>query len=512
MSSENAILSTKEKKNNKQMKKKIKKVQHDTVASSPPFDFFNENNDATFPSRLKDAAGLLRGRKNIVVLCGAGISVSCGIPDFRSKGGIYDTMDVHEYGLCSPEEIFHYEVFQDNPRPFYKFASKMLYPVRPHEPSPAHRFLVMMHEKKMLLRVYTQNVDGLEEKAGLPSKKVVYAHGSLHKLKCIKCGAQVDSEDLRQVVLDGNVPHCRRILLSHRKRKRKGSRSKGFDGDGDGNGNGDGNGDGLLDTHALVASPVTCGGILKPNITFFGEHLDGRVAHCLESDRKVADAVIVMGTSLSVEPISKIVEFLRPCIPRILMNRTVVVPKCAEAEGHNVASTMDDDDDHDSCDVETDFRQGYFFDALFLGFCDEVANALSFALWARNGDNNNNMEESLCQEKDRVALYQNSNDYRLLRSGDMEKETNSIDATCLLNHPVERILIFPGALLEAHDDEVQSVHEVVHCDECNCIISGIAFKCSDCFDYDLCKKCHSKVTKRKSHYGGKHTFVEETAP
>ncbi len=74
-----------------------------------PFDSFH--------NAIENIVSVLQGRKNIVVLVGAGISVSCGIPDFRSeKTGIYHTMDANELGLSTPEELFHLECFQDDPR------------------------------------------------------------------------------------------------------------------------------------------------------------------------------------------------------------------------------------------------------------------------------------------------------------------------------------------------------------------------------------------------------------
>jgi hypothetical protein len=69
-----------------------------TIICSPPYKFFSNipSDTSSSPLNLLDAAAsLLRGRENIVVLCGAGISVSCGIPDFRSKGGVYDMIDAN---------------------------------------------------------------------------------------------------------------------------------------------------------------------------------------------------------------------------------------------------------------------------------------------------------------------------------------------------------------------------------------------------------------------------------
>jgi len=444
--------------------------------SMPPFNLFDEEDAArSFQDGLKAAVGLLQGRKNVVVLCGAGISVSCGIPDFRSKGGIYDQIDINDYGLCTPEEIFHFEVFQDNPRPFYKFARKMLYPNRPHEPSPSHRFLALLEEKKMLLRVYTQNIDGLEEKAGLSPKRVVYAHGSLNTSKCLKCGRKIPSEDLKGEIMLGNVPYCQKI--TGRRKRRRGEE---------------------VPEDCSEKVPVRCGGVMKPNITFFGEPLVDRVRRCLEADQAKADAVIVIGTSLSVAPISKIIKYLRPSIPRLLINRTIVVPKHADGDSDG----LDDDDDD-----EKDHRNGYLFDALLLGFCDDVTKALSYVL---SNDKTRKKEAKVKKQSNKNQLFPfQSQDCKLLT--DDLSTINDVGEACLLNHPIDRVLMFPGGKLEVHNDDEISYHEVVHCDECHGIIKSTIYKCMDCFDYDLCMKCHSKESKTKSHHSGEHKFVAEKA-
>jgi len=100
-----------------------------------------------------------------------------------------------------------------------------------------------------------------------------------------------------------------------------------------------------------------CGGVLKPGITFFGETLDHSVGRKIESDQHKADALIVIGTSLSVAPISKVIEYLPRAIPRILINRTIVHPKKTTTAAATVtkvrptASSRDKDDDDDDDDV-----------------------------------------------------------------------------------------------------------------------------------------------------------------
>lgn len=142
----------------------------------------------------------------------------------------------------------------------------------------------------MLLRVYTQNIDGLEEKAGVSAKRMVYAHGSLQRATCTRCKRKVDASVIEESVLCGSVATCQLVHTKKRptpaatattatrtnrpRNKRRRTTSE--------------------------ASSTACGGVIKPDITFFGETLQDKVRRSLEADRAKADALVVIGTSLSV--------------------------------------------------------------------------------------------------------------------------------------------------------------------------------------------------------------------
>lgn len=184
------------------------------------------------------------------------------------------------------------EVFQDNPKPFYHFAKNLYFPFGSDQrarPSDSHKLLALLEEKKKLLRVYSQNIDGLEQVAGVSQKKVVYAHGSLRWASCCKCKRKVNADEIEGDILDGTVARCQTPLThsgktpppppplpvrepSARTRKRP----------------------------RLEVLEHVCGGVMKPGITFFGETLHDNVRRCLEADRNKVDALIVIGTSLSV--------------------------------------------------------------------------------------------------------------------------------------------------------------------------------------------------------------------
>ena len=111
-------------------KRRLRKPSSTSTLHHPPFDLFPQSppspsssssststKEKTFNKGIESIVKILEGKKNVIVLVGAGISVSSGIPDFRSKGtGIYHTMDANELGLSTPEELFHLECFQDDPR------------------------------------------------------------------------------------------------------------------------------------------------------------------------------------------------------------------------------------------------------------------------------------------------------------------------------------------------------------------------------------------------------------
>ena len=156
----------------------------------------------------------------------------------------------------------------------------------------------------MLLRVYSQNIDGLEEQAGVSPKRMVYAHGSLQWATCCRCKRKVTAKEIEPAILKRTVPLCQEPVQGRsgspgstntsrravsppqlqpaRGRKRPRQLSDDFQ------------------PTQEEGKPMVCGGVLKPGVTFFGEALNDTVRKSLESDRNKVDALIVIGTSLSV--------------------------------------------------------------------------------------------------------------------------------------------------------------------------------------------------------------------
>jgi NAD-dependent histone deacetylase SIR2 len=276
---------------------------------------------------IDDAVDLLKKSKNIIVLTGAGISTSLGIPDFRSKGtGLYSKLE--HLGLNDPQEVFDITVFRQDPTIFYSVARDIL---PDHERfSPTHAFIALLQEKGKLLTNYSQNIDNLEAKAGIRPEKLIQCHGSFATASCVKCGHRVPGETLFPEIKAGEIPRCRKCAQGSRttanssnsntSRKRKlnkdGTEKKARRRPGDYDSNSDSEFD----------QPVnwSCG-VMKPDITFFGEPLPDEFSRRLtEHDRDRVDLVIVIGTSLKVAPVSEVVPFLPPNIPQIYISRTPV--------------------------------------------------------------------------------------------------------------------------------------------------------------------------------------------
>ncbi|OON22087.1 transcriptional regulator, Sir2 family, partial [Opisthorchis viverrini] len=212
--------------------------------------------------------------KRIVVLTGAGISTASGIPDFRTPGtGLYDNLS--QYKLPWPEAVFDLEYFYSNPVPFYTLA-KELYPTGRYRPNIAHHFLRLLNDQARLLRVYTQNIDSLERMAGIPSDKLVEAHGTFLTATCTVCRSNVSSNVVKDAIDASTVAKC-----------------------------------------------PECHNVVKPDIVFFGENLPERFWEYTK-DMAQTDLVIVMGTSLEVYPFAGVADSVPRFIPRILINRESV--------------------------------------------------------------------------------------------------------------------------------------------------------------------------------------------
>jgi len=269
---------------------------------------------------VDDAVHLLQTSRNIIVLTGAGISTSLGIPDFRSKGtGLYSKLE--HLGLSDPQEVFDISVFRQDPTIFYSVARDIL---PSHDRfSPTHAFIALLQEKGKLLTNYSQNIDNLEARAGIHPDKLVQCHGSFATASCVKCGYQVVGDTLFPEIKAGKIPRCRKCAQGSRttnnSRKRKvnkdGTERKVRRRPGDYDSNSDSEFD----------MPANNSGVMKPDITFFGEPLPDEFSKRLtEHDRDLVDLVIVIGTSLKVAPVSEVVPYLPPNIPQMYISRTPV--------------------------------------------------------------------------------------------------------------------------------------------------------------------------------------------
>jgi NAD-dependent SIR2 family protein deacetylase len=134
-----------------------------------------------------------------------GLSTSAGIPDFRSENGLYSMLG--QYNLPSPQSMFDIAFFKQNPTPFFQFAKQLL--PGNYTPSDTHRFVKLLDSKGKLLRMYTQNIDGLEIAAGVSHDRVHQCHGSLDTAKCLYCRTSIPLAAIEADILAQEIPMCK---------------------------------------------------------------------------------------------------------------------------------------------------------------------------------------------------------------------------------------------------------------------------------------------------------------
>ena len=183
-----------------------------------------------------------------------------------------------KYKLPYPEAVFDVSFYRNNPQPFCSLA-KEIWPGMIHSPTLTHSFMSLLAAKGKLLRVYTQNIDGLEVLAELPPEKIVECHGHFRTASCIDCNKNADMNHVTaSIVEEAKPPVCK-----------------------------------------------NCEGYVKPDIVFFGEGLPSRFHNLLRQDMGQADLLLILGTSLQVAPVSMIPEMVdRKLCKRVLLNLELV--------------------------------------------------------------------------------------------------------------------------------------------------------------------------------------------
>ena len=202
--------------------------------------------------KIEQFKELVSQSNNIVFFGGAGVSTESGIPDFRSKDGLYNQQ--YKY---PPEEILSHTFFMRNTEEFYKFYKAKMNSLK-YEPNITHTKLAELENKGKLTAVITQNIDGLHQKAG--SKNVYELHGSVLRNYCMNCGKFYDAE---YVFGSQGIPKC------------------------------------------------SCGGIIKPDVVLYEEGLNQQTIADSINAIQNADLMIVGGTSLTVYPASGLIDYFR---------------------------------------------------------------------------------------------------------------------------------------------------------------------------------------------------------
>lgn len=191
---------------------------------------------------------LLENARFPVFFGGAGVSTESGIPDFRGQEGLYRcNEEFAEYAMSA-------ECLQMKPETFFDYYRQhMLHPDA--RPNVTHLALAELERMGYIKAVITQNIDGLHQKAG--SEAVTELHGSVWRNHCLRCGKEFDVTFIRD---SGRVPRC-----------------------------------------------LSCGAMVRPDVTLYGEAPDGDVMAEAEELIAEADVLIVAGTSLTVQPAASLI-------------------------------------------------------------------------------------------------------------------------------------------------------------------------------------------------------------
>jgi NAD-dependent deacetylase len=221
---------------------------------------------------------MIKEAKHLVAMTGAGVSTLSGIRDFHGKNGLYKDMDA--------EKIFDIDYFMKDPSFHYSQARSFIYNIDEKEASIVHLVLGELEQRGFLKALITQNIDMLHQKGG--SKNVIEIHGSPKIHYCLRCsGVRVSFEEAADVVRRGEMPKCPK-----------------------------------------------CGRVLKSAITFYGESLPVDALRDAVSESQQADLMLVLGTSLIVQPAASMPNYTLRCGGKIVIVNNMPTPLDSMAALH----------------------------------------------------------------------------------------------------------------------------------------------------------------------------------
>ena len=201
------------------------------------------------------ASHIAKGGRNII-FTGAGISTESGIPDFRSKGGIWDQFRpvYYEEFMSSREARMEY----------WRQKTELYDDLVNASPNPGHMALVRLHEKGLVEAVITQNIDGLHQESGLPDEKVIELHGNTRRVRCMSCSRTCSFQDALERIEAGDpAPECE------------------------------------------------CGGYLKPDTISFGQAMPVEEVERATELSQNCDCFMVVGSTLLVQPAAMMPVYAR---------------------------------------------------------------------------------------------------------------------------------------------------------------------------------------------------------
>jgi NAD-dependent SIR2 family protein deacetylase len=234
-------------------------------------------------SSLASLSRLIQQSNRIVVICGAGVSAPSGIPDFRDhKEGIYAKVKQSSKEMkidpIEAELLFDIEFFKSDPQVFYTFFHSLFTPIQNAKPNFCHIFLSELEKRNKLLRLFTQNIDGMEKRCGM--QNVVELHGSISSFHCSVCGISCDPSLLKEAIQQKKIPYC--FECPH--------------------------------------------GVFRPSIVFFGEPIcDNGDVTSYQNDKNEMDLLIIIGTSLRVQPVCRYIAMAPWKVPVVFINKEKVV-------------------------------------------------------------------------------------------------------------------------------------------------------------------------------------------